>query len=177
MKIVNQLNILVLIFMFVVLNGCGVAHVRMDTPSTDLENYESVIIGVVKVYSNEAAAKNNIPLQEKLKNWESSSRAKLEEFIKKNRYKLIESREETSGNILVVNLDVNVQYGNRALRWAVGFGAGKGGVSSVLTAKDFDTGEIKFRANADSDLAMGGAGGDIGNVLASNVEKLLIQFK
>lgn len=58
---------------------------------------------------------------------------------------------------------MNVQYGNRALRWAVSFGAGKGGVNSILTVKDSKTWDIKYKAHADSDLAMGGAGGDRGD--------------
>ena len=73
---------------------------------------------------------------------------------------------------MIWNLDIDVQYGNRALRYTVGFGAGKGHVRSTLVVDDGAKQE-KYRSGADSDLAIGGFGGDIGAVLRDNIHKLV----
>lgn len=146
----------------VFLYGCGVAHVKTDVAASDLNSYESVYIQDVKVYSNEAAAKTNEPLQVKMQEWTTFTRQEFENYVRNSNYELADSLPSTPNKSLIMDFDVNVAYGNRAMRWAVGFGAGKGGVDSLLTVKDANTGEVKFKANADSDISMGGAGGDIG---------------
>ena len=177
MNIFAYMKNLSTIVIVAMLYGCGVAHVKTDVQSQDLREYDNIFIRNVEVYSNEAAASNNLPLQEKLKSWELFSRNELESYVDKSQYKLVKSLENTSGKTLIVDLDVNVQYGNRALRWVVGFGAGQGGVDSILTIRDADTGEVKFQAEANSDLSMGGAGGDIGDVLKENIKTLVEQYK
>ncbi len=159
-----------------VLYGCGVAHTKTDFQAKDMGLYKNILISEVKVYSNEAAAINNTPLQEKLKAWKIYSQEQLEKQLAASKYNLITSLDEADGETLLLTLDVNVRYGNRALRWAVGFGAGKGGVDSILTVKDAKTAQVKYKARADSDLAMSAAGGDIGSVLEENVRKLITQY-
>lgn len=163
-----------ILFGILTLSGCASTNVKSGIQSNDLSNYSNISIQSVKVYSEEANAKNNEPLQVKLKNWEHFSRAELEGYVKKSKYQLVGVVDDET---LLVDLDVNVQYGNRALRWAVGFGAGKGGVDSVLTVKDSRSGEIKYQASAESDLTMGGAGGDIGETLKENIKKLIDAYK
>lgn len=172
----TYLRSLAVFSMILFLTACGAAHVRTDVNANDLFSYDNVLIKEVKVYSLEAAAKDNDALQLKLKDWEMFSRNELESYVENSQYKLVDSIDAATGQTLLVDLDVNVTYGNRALRWAVGFGAGKGGVNSVLTVKDAQSGEVKFRARADSDLSMGGAGGDVGAVLKRNIRKLVDQY-
>ena len=177
MNIFAYMKNLTTIVLIAMLCGCGVAHVKTDVQSQDLKEYDNILIRNIEVYSNETAAINNLPLQEKLKNWENFSRKELEGYVNRSQYKLVKSLENASGKTLIVDLDVNVQYGNRALRWVVGFGAGKGGVDSILTISDAKTGEVKLQAEANSDLSMGGAGGDIDDVLKENIKTLIEQLK
>ncbi|MDO8864275.1 hypothetical protein Q6D67_21645 [Haliea sp. E1-2-M8] len=156
--------------------GCGTAHVKTDIQADNMHAYKNVLIEDVRVYSSEESAKTNAPLQEKLKDWELYSRQQLQSHVNSSKYTLVENLDEANGSTLLIDLDINVKYGNRALRWAVGFGAGKGGVDSTITVKDAETGVVKYKAQADSDLSMGGAGGDIGNVLKENISKLLKQY-
>jgi hypothetical protein len=176
MKIYKKIKLIFLLMTFSLLYGCGAAHVKTDVEAQNIEKYENVLIQKVKVYSNEAAAQENAPLQEKLKGWESYSRGQLEEYLNSSKHKLITSLDEAQGNTLLVDLDVNVKYGNRALRWVAGFGAGKGGVDSTLIVKDAKTGQIKYKASADSDLSVGFAGGDIGSVLKENIKELIKKY-
>lgn len=163
-----------ILFGFLTLTGCASTAVKSGIQSNDMNNYSNISIQKVKVYSEEANAKNNEPLQVKLKNWERFSRTELEGYVEKSKYQLVDAIDDET---LLVDLDVNVEYGNRALRWAVGFGAGKGGVDSIITVKDSRSGEIKYQASAESELTMGAAGGDIEETLKENIKKLIDAYK
>ena len=158
------------------LYGCGAAHVRTEMASPDLHQYGKVFISDVRVYSKEEAAKDNVELQAKMREWELFARNELEGYVKNSHYQLIDQIPSGTQQILFFDLDINLTYGNRALRYWVGFGAGKGGVYSVLTASDSKTGEEKLRAVAESDLAMGAFGGDMQTVLKDNIKKLVDQY-
>jgi hypothetical protein len=100
----------------------------------------------------------------------------LESYVEKSHYRLVESANEGSWGTLVVNLDIDLEYGNRAFRYWLGFGAGKGSVDSRLTVIDPITRDEKLHAVAESDLAIGGFGGDMENVLKKNIKLLVQQF-
>lgn len=162
---------------FTFLYGCGHAHVQTDIPVQDFTGYQRILINKVKVYSNEEAAKDNLALHEKIKVWGSFSRNQLERYVNNSEYQLISLIADANEDTLIIDLDVNVRYGNRALRWIASFGAGKGEVDSILTVTDAATYEIKFRGKASSDLLTGITGGDMGSVLEKNVEKQIAHFK
>jgi hypothetical protein len=122
------------------------------------------------------AAKDNEALQVKMVEWESFSRDELESYVNESHYQLMNEAPVSGEKALVVNLDIDLVYGNRAARYWGGFGAGKGSVDSVLTVTDSQTGEEKFRAVAESDLAMGAFGGDMGSVLKGNIKQLVDQY-
>lgn len=158
-------------FVMVFLYGCGAAHIQPSGNQTDLNNYDSINVGTVKVYSEEEAAKDNVKLQAKMTKWKGDVRQSLVDYINDSRFNL-------NGNKpLIANVDVNVAYGNKALRYWVGFGAGKGGVISKFSLIDPATNKVEYTVTAKSDLAMGVFGGDIAQVLKSNIKKLLTQVK
>lgn len=167
---------LTLLLLVTTLYGCGAAHVRTDVASSDLHQYDKVFISEVKVHSQEAAAQDNADLQVKMVEWEVFARGELENYVNDSHYQLISQPPAITEKALIVNLDIDLTYGNQALRYWVGFGAGKGGVSSVLTATDNETGDEKFRAAAESDLVMGGFGGDMAEVLKQNIRELVDQY-
>jgi len=165
-----------LVFLVATLYGCGVAHVRTEVESSDLHQYDKVFISKIDVHSQEEAAKDNAKLQDLMIEWESFARDELEGYVNESHYQLMSEPPTSAEKALVINLDADLAYGNRALRWAVGFGAGQGGVDSVMTVTDSQTGEEKFRAVAESDLVMGGAGGDMQATLKTNIKQLVDQY-
>ncbi len=165
-----------ILFLVATLYGCGAAHVRTDVESSDLYDYDQAFISEVKVYSEEEAAEDNEKLQTDMKEWEVFARGELEDYLNESHYQLISQPPASNVKALILNLDIKMTYGSRALRYWVGFGAGKGGVDSVLTVTDSLTGEDKFRAVSDSDMAVGAFGGDMEKVLEKNVAALLDQF-
>ena len=168
---------LVVVIALLGLYGCGSAQVKTDTQTPDMRQYDNVLIRDVKVYSLEEAAKDNDELQKKLQQWASFSKTELEGYARRSPYELVNSLKNVSGKTLIVDLDVNVKYGNRALRWAIGFGAGSGAVDSTLTMRDANSGKVKFHSQAHSDLSIGFAGGDMELVLQENIRELLKDYK
>jgi hypothetical protein len=168
--------LLSLLIMIVTLYGCGAAHVRTEVASNDLHQYDKVHISDVRVYSLEESAKTNEELKAKMDEWKIFARRELEAYINESHYQLVEENQPDNPLLLIVDLDINIAYGNRAMRYWVGFGAGKGGVDSTLIVTDNITGQEKFRAVAESDLAIGGFGGNMEKVLKSNIKKLVDQY-
>ncbi len=175
-KLLNSYTLLTLLLLVATMNGCGVAHIRTEVESSDLHQYDKMFISVVDVHSQEVAAQDNEELQDKMVEWEAFSRAELEGYINDSHYQLMSEPPTSTDKALVAILDIDMVYGSRAARYWAGFGAGKGSVSSVLTVTDSQTGEEKFRAVAESDMAMGAFGGDMGSVLKKNIEDLVAQY-
>lgn len=161
----------------VFLSACASLQTNVETKSNDLSDYKFVVIQSVKVYSKEAAAAKNDKLQVKLNNWNRYAEEELNKVLSAKGLEVVTSMPEITESMLVIDFDVNVTYGNRALRWVGGIGgAGKGGVVSSLKVSDAKSGSVKFKAGANSDLAMGGGGGDMGVVVKDNIKGLLKQF-
>ena len=161
---------------FVTVSGCGAAHVRKELQAFDLDRYEKVYISDVRVYSLEKSAKDNKALLAKIEEWKVFARKELESYVKDSRYELLKNPPTANESVLLADLDIKVAYGNKALRYWVGFGAGSGGVDSTLTVTDSRTGEKKFIAKGESDLSMGAFGGNMEAVLKSNIENLIKQY-
>lgn len=158
------------------LYGCGAAHVRTEVASTDIHQYEKVFISKVDVHSQEETAEDNEKLQAKMVEWEIFARGELEDYVNESHYQLLTEPPGADEHALIINLDIDMVYGSRAKRYWAGFGAGRGSVDSVLTVSDSQTGEQKFRAVAESDLSVGGFGGNMEAVLKENVRELVDQY-
>jgi len=170
-----------LLLLVLTLIGCGPTHVRTDhvrteMASADIHQYEKVFILGVDVDSQEETARDSAELQAKMDEWEIFARGELESYVNDSHYQMLTEPPGAAEKALIMNLDIDMVYGSRAKRYWVGFGAGRGSVDSVLTASDNQTGEQKFRAVAESDLSVGGFGGDMGEVLKKNVRELVDQY-
>ena len=114
--------------------GCGVAHVKTNIDSDNLSTYRAAYIKVIKVYSLEESAKTNEPLQIKLQEWKQFADNELGAYLASSDLEVVDFGSSLQKEILAFEIDSNVTYGNRALRWAVGFGSGNGGVVSVIVS-------------------------------------------
>ena len=72
-------------------------------------------------------------MQAQMIEWQQFARSEFENYVDESHYKLIKQLSDNPQKTLIINLDINMKYGNRALRYWVGFGAGKGNVNSVLS--------------------------------------------
>ncbi len=169
-------SIVLLIPMMVMLYGCGGAHVRTEVATQDWAEYESVYLQRVQVYSKEPSAKDNEALHQKMREWHAYTVEQIQGYLTQTPLEVLEQEPTSAGRTLAVKFDVEVQYGNRALRYFIGFGAGKGGVYSTLTLTDADSGEIKYKAHSNSELQFGVVGGDVGQIFESNINELISRF-
>ncbi len=171
-----SLKLSLLLLVLTTLYGCGVAHVRTEVASANWSGYQAAYVKDVRVYSKEEAAKDNQALQDKMVEWHAQSLTQINNYLGRSRLTLLTDPPVESSRTLAVEIDTEVRYGNRALRYFVGFGAGRGGVTSTLTATDADSGAVKFQAESKSNLSVGIGGGDMGRVLKSNITELIKQF-
>lgn len=177
MRKVIKMPYLIMTLMISSLLGCGAAHIRTETETVNLDRYTNVAINEVKISSVDKASEDNVELQKKLDSWKKFARAELESYAESSKFNLVEASDSYTVNTLVIDLEISVQYGSRALRYFAGFGAGQGGVESTITIRDSNTSEVKYQSNAKSDLSVGAFGGDIGGVLKKNIKTLVDTFR
>jgi hypothetical protein len=70
---------------------------------------------------------------------------------------------------------INVVYGNRALRYWVGFGAGSGSLTVTLELKD-KNGNVQYATESKADLAVGAFGGDMSDVARKAIQTAVKEF-
>ena len=154
--------------------GCGAAHIKKITDAYNLGNYKNIYVADVSVNSTEQK-EDLVALNE------SFSKDAKEEIIrtleKKTNYLLIDKPDQNVNQTLIIETEIKIAYGNRALRYFVGFGAGKGSVVSTLRVKDNVSGGIKLELVSESDLAVGIFGGDMRQVVKENIKKLADQLE
>jgi len=166
-----------LLLLTVALGACGHAHARINVPASDPASLRQVQLGTVSVVCTDKNAATNAPLQEKLRGWQQLADQQLRATLAASSTQLVQPSATDGTRVPVLSLTSEVRYGNRALRWAVGFGAGAGGVNSRLVATDQSTGTTIFQASAESDLAIGAAGGDVDKVFRQNLDELLQKYR
>ena len=70
---------------------------------------------------------------------------------------------------------IEVTYGNRALRYFVGFGAGAGHIQVTVELQD-KTGRILYATDSKADLAVGVFGGDMAQVVRNTIQAAVKEF-
>lgn len=140
-----------------VLAGCGrgIPHNLLIKEPPSTFNVKSASVSKINVAfkdENEDAQKLETDTKEK-------GRAQLEAMLEKKNLK------KSPANALIV-MDVTVDWGNRALRHFVGFGAGAGKVLITISLKDRKSDSIIYQTQTAADLG-GGAnfGGDMSVVM------------
>lgn len=175
MKYLSNLGKLSLIIFTAFLFGCSSLKINTEVEASNFDRYQNVYIRDIKVYSNEKNAAKNDALQARISEWKEYTRGQLNTYVNSTDFNMVGSKKRNE--TLVIDMDVEVVYGNRFLRWFVGFGAGRGKVDTVMTVYDAKTNAVKFKAVANSDLKGGGGGGDVGKLLQNNIRHLMKQYR
>ncbi len=161
-----------LIFVSLLLQACGAAHVRDVTSSEDIDNYTAAYIAEVKVISTESNP-DATAINADMKRYVQT---KLTDIINAKPYQTIPADDAKTKNALAFNVDISVTYGSRAARYFGGFGAGKGSVNSRLRVYDSVSKQSVFSSTAASELKFGAFGGNMQTVLKENIDKLLATY-
>jgi hypothetical protein len=194
-RIAPRISMILIAAIVAMLTACSSGPVRTETRADDLNRYRNAYIADVVVRSTE----NSANAQEENRKVEEFARAELQRIIEASRYRYLPARpastaaaeageqsgahNDNGGSVtdelartLAVSLSMDITWGNRALRYLVGFGAGQGRISSALTVKDAATGAVKYRSSKDSMLAMGLFGGSMEPIVRENIAGLLAEY-
>jgi len=83
--------------------------------------------------------------------------------------------EVSSHGPATVGCRIEIVYGNGALRYFIGFGAGAGHIQVRVELKDSD-GTVRYATASKADLAMGLGGGDMSHVAQNAIQKAVKEF-
>jgi hypothetical protein len=152
--------------------GCGGTSVRTIQGPKDISNYNKIYVADPDVSSVEQEEKHIASNAE----YTQFARDTIINTLKeKGTFSLIESLSSSPGS-LSVETKIDLRYGNRAMRYMVGFGAGSGSIVCNLKLKDISSGEIKLEMESNSTLAIGAFGGSMGAVIEANIKKTVREF-
>lgn len=194
-RIASRCPIFLAAVLLLLLSACSSSPVRTQTQADDLGRYRNAYIADVIVRSTEDSAN----ARKENREVEQFARFELQRIIEESQYRYLAQRpaspvaemdgagdaadaevaapiSDELAKTLAVTLDMRITWGSRALRYMVGFGAGKGRISSTLTVKDAASGEVKYRSSKDSMIAMGLFGGSMEAVVRQNIADLLAEY-
>lgn len=161
----HSLRTTTIAFLAVLASACGGVHTTMLTQPVDIVGFKQVGLAPIQVTSTEQNP-DALALNDQLR------RSALNElqglFISKS----IDTSGIPQGT---VECTINVTYGNRALRYFVGFGAGSGHMHIALTLKD-SKGTVRYATASDADLAIGAFGGNMSDVAEKTIHAAVQDF-
>lgn len=160
------------VFVFAPIAGCGKAHFKIIKEATELSKYKEIYVLNTVVSSDEQEEKQKA-LNEEFAQFSKDEIVKA--LTQKSKYRLIEGIS-LSPDALLVETSIHIIYGSRALRYWVGFGAGKGSVVINMKLKESSSSEIKLELESKSNLSVGAFGGSMDKVIKNSIKKIVSQF-
>ena len=162
---IRYAGLVALAMMTAALTACGMAHTSVTTPASNLTAVKQVALRPVQVSSAE----------------QNADAAALNEEFRQMALSELQSLMASKGIVTSptadskVGCNIDVTYGNRALRYFVGFGAGAGHVK-IHTEMTDGSGAVRYATNTEADLAVGGFGGDMSSVVRDAVRDAMKEF-
>lgn len=169
-----MMRYLLIAVVVLLVSGCGTAHVRTDQAAEPLDSYTQLHVDNVTVSSTEKGEKF-ATLNEEFDEYATS---RLLEVIKEvDRFQLVPDEQVSEMSTIIAETNIDVNYGSRAKRYWVGFGAGKGMVRSTLVLRDAASKETLLQLSSDSDLTVGAFGGSMDATIRDNIDELMAELK
>ncbi len=162
MKLRGQL--LLLLALGLAAPGCGrVAHmVKVEPPAAT--TLRGTALGEVRVTSEDPNA-DALTLNEDLKGVATRELQAL----------LASKGGAGTANKQTIEAQIEIDYGNRALRYFVGFGAGKGWIHVTISLKGAD-GNVIYSSFSEAVLGIGAFGGDMKAVAENAIKQAVSDF-
>ncbi len=157
-------HLLLLVALGLAASGCGrVAHmVKVQPPAAT--SLRGTTLGEVRVSSEDPNA-DALILNEDLKRVATQELQAL----------LASKRGSDTTQKQTIEAQVEVDYGNRALRYFVGFGAGKGWIHVTISLKGAD-GNVIYSSFSEAVLGIGIFGGDMKAVAENAIKQAVNDF-
>ena len=147
------------------LTACGGVHNTVITEPSNGFIIEQTTLLPVSVKSRET----NKDAQALNAKWKSMAESQLRTLLNNENIKIVKDSTTT------VNCTIDVTYGNQALRYFVGFGAGSGHINVTIEMRDAN-GEVLYATKSEADLAVGFFGGNMSSVANKTIESAVQEF-
>lgn len=161
----RYLSILAVAGVGLALSACGGVHSVVSRQPTGIDGIRAVAIAPVEVVSKEQNA-NALALNAQ---WKKSCEEELQSLFAGKKISV------SSDSPATVACRINVVYGNKALRYWVGFGAGSGGLTVTIELKDRG-GNVQYATESRADLAVGAFGGNMSEVARKAIQTAVKEF-
>jgi hypothetical protein len=152
-SIVPLFKLLLMLLLALTLAACGGVHTAVVTEPDNIDVLKEITLLPPDVTSVELG-RNERASNAYLK---SLAVSELQALLNTKRIVLSDKSKATLG------CRINVDYGNRNLRYIVGFGAGAGHITIEIELKD-GTGVTRYATKSEADLSFGAFGGDMSDV-------------
>ena len=157
----------------VALSACASTKQATFSSADDVKLYKVVRLSDLAIASDEATEGAN-EANERIKSYYMDAMAKA--VTTTNRNVVSAADVPAQGRVLVIDGRLDVHYGSRALRYWVGFGAGKGSATITLTARDGASGQEKYKDVRTVELTMGAFGGSFEDMIKARIGEQIQQF-
>lgn len=166
MRINPMTKILPLLMVVLLTTACGGIQTRvLSDPAGDLRAQP------VTVLDSDVTSKEQYPnALEENKRWKAISERKLAALMSRKR---IATGPDANRTVQAV---LKVTYGNRALRYWVGFGAGSGHISVTISMRDA-AGNTLYSVESAGKLSVGAFGGSMESVIESAIDAAIKEFE
>lgn len=157
------------------ISACATTNQTSFLSSNDVKLYHLVHVSELSISSDQSTDGVN-EANERIKSFYKEEMSKAISANKKSALPSSFADSPPDEKILVVDSSLDVDYGSRALRYWVGFGAGKGNATLTLTARDKGTGEEKYNDVRTVELLMGEFGGSFEKMIKARMGEQIQQF-
>ncbi len=157
----------------VALSACASTKQAAFSSADDVKLYKFVQLSDLAIASDDATEGAN-EANERIKSYYKDAIAKA--VSTSNRSVVSAANVPAQEKVLVIDGRLDVHYGSRALRYFVGFGAGKGSATITLTARDGAGGQEKYKDVRTVELKMGAFGGSFEDMIKAGIGEQIEQF-
>lgn len=147
------------------LSACGHVHSRATTQPDGLVVVKEVTSVSVDVTSEE----QNPDALELNRQWKNMATDELRTMLGSKKIAISDTGDAS------VECRIEVVYGNRALRYFVGFGAGTGHFRVIVELKN-KQGKVLYSTLSEADLSVGAFGGSMSNVAHDAIKAAVKEF-
>ncbi len=163
------------LLLIALISSCATAKQVKLSSSDDLGSYKFVQISELTVSPDQTDAGEN-EANERIKEFYKEELSTA--VISANKHLIDSSLQDlnSENKMLIVDGSISVNYGSRALRYWLGFVAGKGSATVTITANDRDTGQEKYNDVRTVELSGGKFGGSFEKLLKAQLKQQIQLF-
>ena len=161
----NPFRLAIILSLSIMVAACGGIQSKVIANNGSAANAKALELAPIQVSSREQTA----DAQNYNREWEKLAQEELQGMMQD---KGITNSTNGEGSI---ECKIKIVYGNKALRYFVGYGAGSGSVEVTLALRD-NAGNVQYATTTNSKLAMGAWGGDMKATAQKTIQAAIDDF-